>query len=164
MEEEKTEQQVLDQMADEQEMLEFFMERHKSEIELTKMKMFHAFQRYCERLQEVYTNKTKDMTPEEKEEYDMDVESGEEVDEWEGICTTILGEVEKEYNYQIDIDHDDMDITITAFINYFYITCNATVYDSKKKMSEFEFEVELNDKAHFMIDLTNKLILNYRED
>lgn len=150
----------LEQMADEQEMLEFFMEQHKMDLEMTKIKMFHGFHEYCKKLQNAYLIKTRGMSPEEKKEYEMDLESGEGDDEWDSICSTAISEVTTEYHNRFDIEHDDMDVIVTAYTDFFYIRCNATVYDSDKKLSELEFEVELNDKAHFLIDLCNKLILN----
>lgn len=148
-------------MADEEDMLNFFMEHQKLDIELSKIKMFHGFQKYTKGLQEAYATKTKGMTKEAKAEYDLDLESGEGDNEWDDICGSILNNVQKEYNFQFDIEHDDMDITLSSLTEYFFITCHATVYDSEKKMSELEFEVELNDKSHFMIDLCNKLILKF---
>ena len=141
-------------------MLEFFKEHHKMDIEMTELKMFHGFQKYTKKLQEAYENKTKNMTEEQKKEYEMDLESGEDDNEWDSICDSALSDVQKEYNFQFDIEHEDTDITITSYIDYFFITCHTSVYDSDKKMSELEFEVELNDKAHFLIDLITAMICN----
>jgi hypothetical protein len=153
------EEKKLEQMADEQGMLEFFSEKHKMDLELAKMRMFHGFHKYCEELQEAYKNKTKDMTPEEKKEYEIDLDGGEDDDEWQDICSSLISKVQNEYHNSFDIEHEDMDITVSEYTSYFYIVLHATVYDSDKKLSELEFEVELNDKAHFLIDLINKLIL-----
>jgi bifunctional DNA-binding transcriptional regulator/antitoxin component of YhaV-PrlF toxin-antitoxin module len=149
----------IEQMVNENDMLEFFIEHHKTDLELTKMHMFHGFQSYCKKLREYYEEKTKGMSKEEKKLYYEELEEEDSDDEFESVCDTAHSEVMKEYGNRFDLEHEDMDIILTDFDKYFTVTLRATVYDSEKKFSEHDFEVELNDDAHFLIDLVNFLIL-----
>jgi len=163
MVEKKTEREILDQMVDEQEMLEFFEKNHEAEVEMGKMKILHAYHSLIDGIDKVFKNCTKGMTKQQIKEWQEENEEGEDA-VWEQSFDVMVSEIEQKYNYKIDIEVDDYFINITYHTKFFWIKYDITLSSKKPKLSEMEFEIELDNEAHFLIDLCNKLILNQQED
>jgi hypothetical protein len=160
---EKTEREILDGMADEQEMLEFFESNHKAEVEMGKMKILHAYHALLDGIDKLYAGFTKGMTKEQIKEW-QEIDEDDDESEWASAFSVMEGEIEKRYNYAIDIDVDEYSVTISNYLKFFRIEYNTTISKKRPKLSEMEFEVELTDEAHFFIDLCNKLILTSKEE
>ena len=163
----KDEKHKLDQMADEQEMLEFFLEHHKFEIDMAKMKMLHALHDLKDGIGKIYEEQTKGMTPEQIKEWQEDAENEEDDSDskWSIAWESLLNDIQKKHNYSMDIEVDEYAVTITYVMKFFLIRWDGTLCGQKPKLSEMEtgFEIELTDGAHFLIDLCNKLILSRDE-
>jgi hypothetical protein len=155
------EKDTLDSMADEQDMLEFFESNFKTEVEMSKLKILHAYHELLDGVDKLYDRFTKGMNKEQIDK--LQEESGEDEDdsEWNNAFDAMVSAIERPTNYKLNIDVDEYSIVMTYHTKYLWIRYNTVLTKERPKLSEMEFEVELDDDAHFLIDLCNKLILEH---
>jgi len=154
----------LEQLNDEQVMLEFFSEYHKMELDMAKMKILHALHDLKDGIGNIYKELTKGMTKKQIEEWQE--QEDYEDSEWVSAFDTLMGDIEKRHKYSMDIEVDEYCVNITYMIKFFHIRWDGMLSGDKPKMSEMEkdFEVELTEDAHFLIDLATVLIYNHVDD
>lgn len=149
----------LDKLNDEQAMLEFFMEHHETQVEMAKLKILHAYHDLIDGVKKVYEEKTKGMTKEQIKEWEED----EDDTTWEDAFGILIDNIVKPTGYRLDIDVDEYSVQIKYHTKYFWVEYDGCMDGKKPKLSEMDFEVELDDDAHFLIDLTTALIYEQLE-
>jgi hypothetical protein len=158
----------LEQLNDEQEMLEFFSEYHKFEIDMAKMKMLHALHDLKDGIGKIYEEQTKGMTPEQIKDWQEDAENEEDDSDskWNVAWDSLLDDIQKQHKYSMDIEVDEYSVTITYMTKFFHIRWGGSLCGEKPKLSEMEkgFEIELTDDAHFLIDLATALIYEHAQE
>ncbi|MFW6121684.1 MAG: hypothetical protein ACOC80_12425 [Petrotogales bacterium] len=157
----------LEQLNDEQEMLEFFIEHHKHDVDNAKMKILHALHDYKDGVKDIFENLTKGMSKKQINEWVEQCEIDEEEDsKWINELDKLKSEIEEPHNCNLWIEPDEYDITIAYWDKFIRVEWRGSMCGDKPKMSEMEddFVIELTDDAHFLIDLATALIYNHCED
>ena len=155
----------LEQMNDEQVMLEFFSEYYKMELEMGKLKILHSLHDLKDEIEKLFKKLTKGMTKKQIEEWQEQEECEEDGEsEWATGFDKIVAELESKTNYKLGIEVDEYNCDISYHTKYFWIRWSGFLSGDKPKLSEMEFEVELDDDAHFLIDLSTALIYHHCED
>jgi len=156
----------LEKLNDEQEMLEFFERYHKSEVDMSKMKILHALHDLKDGIGAIYKKLTKGMTKERIKEWQEQCEYEDDDGEWAAAFDNLVGEIEQKHKYKLDIEVDEYSVTISYYTKFFWIRYDGMLSGKKPKMSEMEkdFEVELSEDAHFLIDLITNLIYEHKEE
>jgi hypothetical protein len=162
----KTERQILNSMADEQELLEFYKENKKEELMYAQIALKKAWDEYSKGAKKIYNKMTRMLFGEDLENAKdrINGECGEDDDLHQQWCKAI-GDVEAEVcrKHAVSVDDNEDELLVTKITESFYITYNG---EKDENMFTYEkgFEIELNQNSHFQIDLINKLILDAREE
>lgn len=154
----------LERLNDEQEMLDFFERYHKAEIDMSKMKILHALHDLKDGVEKIFKKFTKGMTKEQIKIWQEQYEADEDDDnEWANAFDILVGEIEQKHKYKLDIEVDEYSVTISYHTKFFWIRYDGVMSGKKPKMSEMEkdFEVELTEDAHFLIDLGTALVYEH---
>ena len=156
----------LEKLNDEQEMLEFFERYHRTEVDMAKMKILHALHDLKDGIEDIFKKLTKGMTKEQikiwQEQCEADEDDGSE---WSTAFDNLVGDIEQKHKYKLDIEVDEYSVTISYYTKFFWIRYDGIISGKKPKMSEMEkdFEVELTEDAHFLIDLITALVYEHQE-
>ena len=157
----------LEQLNDEQVMLEFFEKYYHVEVEMGKLKILHTLHDLKDGIEELFKKLTKGMTKKQIQEWQEQEECEEDDEsEWATGFDKIVAELESKSNYKLGIEVDEYLCDISYHTKYFWIRWSGYLSGDKPKLSEMEenFEIELNDDAHFLIDLSTALICHHCED
>lgn len=138
-------------------MLEFFRNSHKFELEHAKTYMVHAYNAYEEGLQRAWDERTKGMSKEERKASQDNILNGGNDKAWELVTFDLLKSIQDKYN--VFIHHDETFFTVEKYMKYFHMSYSGAVR-SDNKLADENFYIELDDDACFLIDLVDKMIVN----
>ena len=145
-------------MKSDKEIFEWIKENKRPEIEMAKCKIIHAYHHYCGDTEKAWKKHTKGLSKLDKNILIEEMQLGSGDERWNDMCEDIESKVENEYH--LDIEHEDTDIHIIKFTKNFVIDVYDSLYGWKdKKMSDLEFEIELDGDAYFLVELLK--YLNY---
>ena len=134
------------------EIFEWIKENKKHEIGLAKCRIIHAYHNYCKRLHEEWDKYTKGMSKLDKSILIEELQSGFNDNAWIEVCDDVMSEIAK--NYDLTIEHEDLEVHINKMTSNFVIDVRESIIDyDKKKMSNLNYEIELDGDAYFMVNL-----------
>lgn len=132
-------------------MLAFFMHHHKTELEMAELKILHGYHDLIDGAKKLYDEKTKGMTAEQIKEWEDD----EDDITWGESFGILTDDIVKPTGYRLDIEVDECSVLMTYHTKYFWLRYNGYLTCEKPKLSEMKFDVELDDDAHFLIELVS---------
>ena len=139
-------------MKSDEEIFEWICNKKSSEIELAKCRMLHAYHNYCSQVTDAWNKRTKGMSKLDKDILIEEMNLGNGDDQYSDMCSDIEGKIELKYD--VDIEHEETSIHVSKFTKNFVISFWESLYNAEdKKLSDIEFEVELDGDAYFIVEL-----------
>ena len=134
------------------EILEWIKENRKHEIGMAQCKIIHAYHNYCKRLHEEWDKFTKGMSKLDKSILIEELQAGFNDNLWNETCDEVMSEIANHYG--LSIEHEDLEVHINKMTSNFVIDVRESIIDyDKKKMSNLNYEIELDGDAYFLVNL-----------